>query len=91
MTMSGGDPQRLSAASGRLRGLSGDVNALVAEVAGMSHAASGAVGVPALAGAVERFAAAWGGQLLACGCATATLGSVATVASDQLTAATGGR
>jgi hypothetical protein len=91
MTMSGGDPQALAAASGQLRGVAGDVNTLVQGLSGAAHEASGAVGVPALAGAVERCAVAWGGQLLACGCATATLGSVATVAGDQLTVATGGR
>jgi hypothetical protein len=91
MTVSGGDPDALSAASTQLRTLAGDVSGLVKGVSGAAHTASGAVGMPFLADAVERFTAAWGGQLLACGCATTTLGSVATVASDQLIAATGGR
>ena len=89
MPFSGGDPTVLRDVSHGLGQLATSAGEITRDLSAVTSSAGGAVGVPALAGAIERFAAAWGGEVLACGCATATLGSVADTSSEQLTAATG--
>jgi hypothetical protein len=88
--LAGGDPPTLDASAGALRGTVDDVTGLARDLGSTAREAAGAVGVPALAAALERFAAAWTGELLAGGCDVTMLSAFAGMNADQLRAATGG-
>jgi hypothetical protein len=90
MTFRGGDPGVLERGAGQIEQPGRGLEPMSKAAAGAGQNAAGASGNPQVAGALERFTAAWGGELLGDAAASMTLAKAAREQAQQLRAATGG-
>ncbi len=88
--MSGGDPEGLRSAQEGMSGAATDVNGVAEDVSDAYRTCSGNTGKDRVDEALERFNAAYGGELIACGLSTETLGQAAVTNADLLDTVTGG-
>lgn len=88
--MSGGDPEALRAAQEGMSGAATDVDGVAGDVRAAYGLCTGVMGSDTVDAALERFVAAYGGELLACSLSIETLGQAAVTNADLLEAVTGG-
>jgi hypothetical protein len=84
------DPGALSSGGSTLQNAAADANGISQSLTTASSSMLGACGPSPVGPAVERFAAAWGGELIAWAFGSATLSKIAGENGRQMIAATGG-
>jgi hypothetical protein len=84
------DPAAQAAGSRDLRNAATDADGVSRTVSAAASDAAGACGDGPVAAAVDRFAAAWGGELLAWSLNASTIAAVAAENGAQMRTATGG-
>jgi histidinol-phosphate/aromatic aminotransferase/cobyric acid decarboxylase-like protein len=89
MAVRGGDPGVLDQGAGQVEQPARTLEPMSKAAAAAGQKAGGASGNPKVAGAVERFTAAWGGELLSDAVAGTTLAQAAREQARQLRVATG--
>ncbi|PSL08323.1 hypothetical protein CLV30_101294 [Haloactinopolyspora alba] len=88
--MSGGNPEALRVAQEGMSGTATEIRGVAEDVSAALRACAGAFGDDRVEAALERFGAAYGGELLAGGLSVETLGKAAVTNADLLDAVTGG-
>lgn len=88
--MSGGDPEGLRSAQEGMSGAATDVNGVAEDVSTAYRDCSGNFGKERVDTALERFNAAYGGELIACGLSAETLGQAAATNAELLDTVSGG-
>lgn len=84
------DPGALSSGGSTLQNAAADANGISQAVTKAGTSVLGACGPSPVGPAVERFTAAWGGELIAWAYGSATLSKIASENGRQMIAATGG-
>lgn len=90
MSFRGGDPGALEQGAEQIEQPGRGLEPMSKAAASAGQKAAGASGHPQVAGALERFAAAWGGELLGDAAASLTLAKAAREQAQQLRVATQG-
>lgn len=88
--MSGGDPGALRSVHEGMSDVATDIDGVVTDVRAAYGACEDETGKARVDAALERFTAAYGGELMACGLSTETLGKAASENAELLDQVTGG-